>query len=165
MTMLSGRFLQVVEVLFDEAIVAAVFRPAVADFEAELRDAGESRAKALLLRCRWSGALAVLVAVTTMSVARPSRLPRARPVDGGGSILFLYAPLIAGAWWCVQLFAGAALVGGVVLACALHAWNLRHSAAVGLSIDPLGRTVPGPLLVSPIAEASPLASAGNISFH
>jgi hypothetical protein len=158
MTGTNSRFLQAIEVLFDDAIVDSVFRPAVADFQGELRDGGDTGTKALLLRCRWFGALVVLVGVTTVSLARSSRLPRTHPVDGNASMLFLYAPLIAGAWWCVQVFAGAAVVGGVLLACALHAWNLRHRPVVGLSIDQQERPARGPVHALPVADA-PFVSA------
>jgi hypothetical protein len=159
MTGTSSRFLRAIEVLFDDATVTRVFRPAVADFQGELREGGETGTKALLLRCRWFGAFIVLVAVTTVSIARSWHLPRARPVDGEAAILFLYAPLIAGAWWCVQVFAGTAVVAGVVLACALHAWNLRRSPVVGLSIDQRERPACGPLHALPAADA-PFVSAG-----
>ena len=57
-----------------------------------------------------------------------------RSSHGDSMIILLYLPLIAGAWWCVQLFAGTAVVAGVLLAGAMHAWNRQHSPVVTLAI-------------------------------
>jgi hypothetical protein len=128
------RFLGVVDALFDEHTVATIFRPAVADFQDEVLELDANLPTKLFVRCRWYVALAVLLVVTPFSLSRPPVAVRPRSMDGDASILLLYAPLIAGAWWCVQLFAGTAVVAGVILACVLHAWNQRHPSVVALSI-------------------------------
>ena len=126
-------FLGFVRPLFDEHAIATVFHPAVADFQEELQQVSASRTLRAMTRVRWYGAFVLLLFVTACWVAKPKRATRDR-IGGDSMILLLYLPLIAGAWWCVQLFAGTAVVLGVLLACALHAWNRQHSAVLSLSI-------------------------------
>jgi hypothetical protein len=122
------RFLRLVRLLFADQTVSAVFLPAIADFQAELRETSGGAAR-LVTRYRWYWALAVLFLITPFSVSIPSitdRAPLTRTANGGWFFMLLYAALLAGAWWCVQEFMVAGLIAGVLLAFAMRAWNDRH---------------------------------------
>jgi hypothetical protein len=124
-------FLRVARLLFAEETVSRVFLPAVADFQHELREASASRVTHLVARCRWYWALPSLLVVTPFSVSIRSFGDRAAltvPTSGGCLLMLLYVSLFAGAWWCVQEFMMAAIVGGAVLACVMRAWNDRQPA-------------------------------------
>ena len=45
-------------------------------------------------------------------------------------LTLLYAPLLAGAWWCMPAFTLAALVAGGLLAWVMRRWNDRHPASI-----------------------------------
>jgi hypothetical protein len=124
--------------LFAEQIVSAVFVPAVADFQGELRDASARRLTHFVARCRWYWALTVLLVVTPFSVSIPSidgRGSLTRAAGSGWMFVVLYGCLLAGAWWCVQEFTVAAIVAGLALACAMRAWNDRHPAVSAIHAD------------------------------
>jgi len=128
-------FLRIARVLFTEQTVSAVFVPAVADCQTELRESSASRVTHLLARGRWWWAFIVLLAVTPFSVSIPSiadRAPITRASSGGWLFVFLYGSLLAGAWWCVQEFMVAAIAAGVALACVMRAWNDRHPAIAAM---------------------------------
>lgn len=126
-------FLRIARLLFAEQTVSAVFLPALADFQEELRQTSVTGGPQFVTRCRWFLALTVLVVVTPFTVSIPSiadRAPVTRTTSGGGLFMLLYASLFAGAWWCVQEFMVAAVVAGVLLACAIRAWNDHHPSVV-----------------------------------
>jgi hypothetical protein len=155
-------FLRVARALFGDQTVSAVFVPALADCQAELREA-----RSRLARCvtwyRWSWALAVLVLITPFSVSMPSitdRAPLTRTTSGGWFFMLLYASLFAGAWWCVQEFMVAALVAGVLLAVAMRAWNDQHPASIVLP-SPRGGT---PLVQINLAKIPVTADAAGLMF-
>ena len=126
-------FLRMARLLFAEQTVSAVFLPALADFQEELRQTAASRVGQLVTRARWCVGLTALVVITPFSVSIPSiadRAPLTRPANGGWFFMALYASLFAGAWWCVQEFMVAALVAGALLACAMRAWNDHHPVSI-----------------------------------
>ena len=122
-------FLRIARRIFPDETVAAVFMPAAADYQRELWDA-PGRAAALVVRCRWLWAFTVLLLITPLSKSSASRPLLGHGANGGWMLTFLYASLLAGAWWHVQEFALTALVAGALLAWAMRAWNDRHPASV-----------------------------------
>jgi hypothetical protein len=156
-------FLRLARSLFSEPTVSAVFVPALADFQAELRAAGTRRLARLAVSARWGWALATLVLITPFSVSIPSitdRAPLTRTANGGWFFAVLYASLFAGAWWCVQEFMVAALVAGLLLALALRAWNDQHPASVVLPAPPGGT----PLVQINLAKIPVTGDAAGLMF-
>jgi hypothetical protein len=124
-------FLRFARLLFAEQTVSAVFLPAVADFQSELREGSATRMTHLVARCRWYWALPALLVVTPFSVSiRPisDRAALTIPTSAGCLVMLLYVSLFAGALWCVQEFMMTAIVAGAVLACVMRAWNDHHPA-------------------------------------
>lgn len=146
-------FLRLIRPFFAADTVAAVFCPAVADFQDELRQEPSSRTKQLLTRCRWCWALVMLLVVTPFSMTRRSTPLHEREIDSGALIMLLYVPLTASMWWCVQVFAGTALVAGAVLASVIHVSNRRHAGGVLLRLHERSR------LAAAHNEAMPRAGA------
>jgi hypothetical protein len=135
-------FLHVARALFSAQTVSAVFLPALADCQAELREA-QSPLERLVTWSRWCGALAVLVLITPFSVSIPSitdRAPLTRTANGGWFLMVVYPSLFVGAWACFQEFTAAALVAGGLLAVVLRAWNDQHPASMVLP-SPRGGTL------------------------
>ena len=126
-------FLRMARLLFAEQTISAVFLPALADFQEELRQTAASRVGQLVTRARWCVGLTALLVITPFSVSIPSiadRAPLKRPANGGWFFMALYASLLAGAWWTVQEFLLAALAAGAVLAWAMRAWNDHHPVSI-----------------------------------
>ena len=157
-----NRFLRLARFLFAEATVLAVFAPAIADYQAEVREES-SRVARLGLHWRWFWALIALLVVTPFTVSIPSiteRTPAASHASSGGSLfVILYAALFAGAWWCVQEFTAAAIVAGLLLAVALRAWNDRHPASLA---EPAGAPLPAVVQINFSSTRVPGDVAGLI---
>jgi len=126
-------FLRGAERLFTDETVAALIRPAIADFQGELRETAVGPARRLAVRCRWYWALTTLFVIapfTGTDRALSERASTREQADDGWLMLLFYVPLFASAWWCLQQFTAAAFVVGAGVAWALRAWHDRHPAVV-----------------------------------
>jgi hypothetical protein len=112
-------FLRVARAIFPDETVARLFAPAVADFHAELREAGQSRRARLVARCRWYAALGALLFAAPI------------PIPSTGALLTVVAlVLYAGSWQFFGWFMAGTATTGVALAVALRAWNSRHPSVL-----------------------------------
>jgi hypothetical protein len=125
-------FLNFAQLIFPAQIIASVFSPAVADLREELRDAGTSRIKRFVIRCRWYWALCSLVMVVSVRTSPISG--RADPVvsvpNGGGLLVLLAAALYIGTWSFFGSFVISTASAGVVLAFAIRTWHDNHPTVI-----------------------------------
>jgi hypothetical protein len=129
-----GRLLlAIARAVVDEPTLATVIEPALADFQQELREAGDSRRRRL--RARWHGyrALAVLLVIAPLVFARA-------PVSGhrvislperisGTGLALLLLVLAASTWPVFGGFTVAAVAAGGCLAFAMRTWYNQHPGA------------------------------------
>jgi hypothetical protein len=125
---------KIARLVVDEGTFARVIVPAVADFQQELREAADDRARR---RARWHGywtftkLMALLFTVAPASGGTVARVP---PGAGGGALLLLVTLLFASTWPFFGWFMALATAGGVLLAIAMRWWHNEHPAAV---VDPI----------------------------
>jgi MFS family permease len=134
------RLVKLATFLFDEPTRSTFVIPALADFQQELREAGESPVKRLTAHVRGYAAFARLVVAAPFIV--PSA-PMGSPVTtfvmgkhGGNLLLVLALALFAAIRPLFGWFAVAVIGLGVALAITLRVWNNRHPDA-RTTADPL----------------------------
>jgi hypothetical protein len=128
-----GTFLlKIAHLLFDEAVIADVVVPTIADLQREVATAFTLRDR-LAARWRGYGAFWMLAAVAPVVFLgwRPVRpAPPASPVGGialGMLLVLLFTPASLRGWLL------ASLLGGTIFAVIIHAWHARHPTHVPLA--------------------------------
>jgi hypothetical protein len=138
-------FLRTVRLLFAEETVSAVFLPALADFQDEVRQVSSGRQSQLSVRWRWYWALTALVVLLPLPLASlriADRRVLRRTTSGRWLFRLLVVSLFGGTcgWLfvmaprCCQEFSVVTLFGGMVLAYAMRTWNDCHAAGCGISV-------------------------------
>ena len=137
----GARLVRLATLLFDEPTRSTFVVPALADFQQELREAGESPIKRLVAHVRGYAAFARLLLAAPFIV--PSA-PMGSPVttfvlgkNGGNLLLVLALALFAAIRPLFGWFAVAVIALGVALAIALRVWHSRHPNSRGGGVDPL----------------------------
>jgi hypothetical protein len=151
-----GIYLRTVRWIYEEDAVSVVFLSAIADYQEELRAAGDNRAAHTVVRCRWSLALVSLLVTTAFVSTRSLRVDRvelAKTVACGWLFVALYAMPFGGPWSCFREFMIAAGGGGSMLAFAMLIRNQQQSPVTGL----LGQSVGWDgAIASPIVPVAPV---------
>ena len=126
--------LKVARRVFDEETLTGIVRPAFADLQHEIREAGTSRRKRFVLR--WTGLwifctliVAVPIAQMQSPISGRSISDRAWRADRPYLLLLvaffvaaLFAPMMVSGWTI------SAIAGGILLAGGLRLWHNRHPA-------------------------------------
>ena len=144
--------LRLSRLVFAAETVSAVFLPALADFQDEVRQRSPSLPR-FIVRCRWYWSLSVLLVVVPFSLANLSVADRNGSADTTNGYWLSRLPLMslfAGAWgWvyamaprCGQEFMVATLFGVVVLAWAMRAWNNGHPGVCGICLQEVTLPIP-----------------------
>lgn len=135
------RLVKLATLLFDEPTRSTFVIPALADYQRELEDAGESSINRFVAHLRGYAAFARLVVAAPFIV--PSA-PMGSPVTtfvtgkyGGNMLLVLALALFAAIRPLFGWFAVAVIGLGIGLAIVLRIWNTRHPNARGGAADPL----------------------------
>jgi hypothetical protein len=127
--------------LFDEPTRSTFVLPALADYQQELGEAGESAFKRWHARVRGCAAFARLVLAAPFIVpSAPMGGPVTTFVSGkyGGNVLLVLALMLFAAIRPIFGWFALWVIGlGVALAIALRLWNNRHPLARGGAADPL----------------------------
>ena len=135
------RLVKLATLLFDEPTRSTFVIPALADYQLELKEAGDS------VIGRWIAHVRGYAAFARLLVAAPFIVPSAPiggPVTtfvtgryGGNMLLVLALALFAAIRPLFGWFAVAVLALGVALAILIRLWNTRHPNARGGAADPL----------------------------
>jgi hypothetical protein len=135
------RLVKLATLLFDEPTRSTFVLPALADFQQELREAGDSTVKRLVAHVRGYAAFArLLVAAPFIVPSAPMGSPVTTFVVGkhGGNLLLVLAlALFAAIRPLFGWFAVAVIGLGVTLAIVLRVWNNRHPDSRATAADPL----------------------------
>jgi hypothetical protein len=135
------RLVKLATLLFDEPTRSTFVIPALADYQQELAEAGESAFKQLTAHLRGYAAFARLVLAAPFIVpSAPMGSPITTFVTGkyGGNVLLVLALALFAAIRPVFGWFALAVIGlGIALAIALRVWNTHHPNARGGAADPL----------------------------
>lgn len=132
---LPGRFLlRLARLVFDEAVVAAVVLPTIADMQQEVAAAGAHPVRRAQARLRgWAAFWSLMFVAPFAAEAWPVRRDDSivLPVQGGGmSGWVLLAAVLAFTSPALGPWTAATIIGGVTVAVAIHLWYGRHPGAL-----------------------------------
>jgi hypothetical protein len=159
-----GRLLlKIAGLVFDEAAIASLVVPTIADLQAEVEQAGESTARRVWARLRGYAAFWKVVLFSPFAAS-------AWPVRQDSAITFRPRRSGLGVWLVLAAFLGftspaltpwtvTVLAGGAIVAVAIHAWYSRHPSLVAtangerrpeinLSAIPVGGNIGGLIFVA-----------------
>jgi hypothetical protein len=138
-------FLRLARWAYSEETVQRVFYPAVADLQSELSEAGTSRLRKLVTRCRWAAALLLLLVVVGLTIPGAATdltgaaVPRR---SSGWPLVLLAATLYGGTWQFFGWFVAAAVPAGCALAVAVHSWHNHNPIVMASSARGTGSRDP-----------------------
>jgi len=126
----GARLLGFARLICAEPVIRTVVSPALADLQAEVRDAGTSRTKRRQALVR--GYLAFWKLLLLLSLT-PAGSSAGGPItslllggSGGNAVAVLVATLFAAIWPMFGWFVAGTLAGGLLLAVVLRRWHNRH---------------------------------------
>jgi hypothetical protein len=137
----GDRLIKLATLLFDEPTRSTFVIPALADFQQELREAGDHPRRRLTAHLRgWAAFARLVLAAPFIVPSSPMGSPVATFVTGrhGGNLLLVLAVALFAAIRPVFGWFAVAVIGlGVMVAIALRVWHTRHPDARASAADPL----------------------------
>jgi hypothetical protein len=138
--------LTIARAVFDDAVVAAIVQPTLADMHAELRAAGDHPLRRARARLRGYGAFWKLVLLAPFAADNwPVRFEHAillpeRAHHATGWLVL--AAVLAFTSPALTPWTGTAIIGGLIVAVLLHSWHARHPIVVVTAPDADGTRRP-----------------------
>jgi hypothetical protein len=126
----GGLLLKLARVVFDEAVVASVVQPTIADLQAEVGAAGDHRLRRMRAYVRGYAAFWTLVALAPVAAhawpVQPQGGMRLATRSGGLSIWLTLAAILGFTSPAMTPWTATVLIGGVLFAVVIHLWYARH---------------------------------------
>ena len=127
----GGVLFRLVRFVFDDEAVDRIFEPVLADLQRALGDARGARRTWVAIREHAAFWKVVAVALTVPSAGAGAPLTAMLlGRHSAGSLLLLVPILYLGLSWLFAGFVAGSIVGGIVMAFAIAAWNERHPTLV-----------------------------------
>jgi hypothetical protein len=159
-----GRFLlKIAALVFDEGAVASLVMPTIADLQVEVEQAGDSAARRARARLRGYAAFWMLLLFAPFAAhawpVRQDATITLAPRRSGLGVWLVLAGLLGFTTPALTPWTTTVLIGGVIVAIAIHSWYSRHPSVIAtpngerrpeinLSAIPVGGNIGGLIFVA-----------------